>query len=133
METANPTNHSSFARKQALEILKQHRQLHRSWRKIAKEDFAGRVNHFTLSRFAKSKGEWIPKSQYIRNVLGLNRFTMNNIKPRIIKVRSSFIDEMTECELKEALSKRSPMPDPDPKIIKAFVKLGWLQPIRTRA
>jgi hypothetical protein len=129
----NPTNHSSFPRKQASEILKQHRQNKRSWRQIAREDFAGRIKAGTLCRFAKSKGNWIPKSQFIRNVLGLNRFTMNNIKPRIIKVRSSFIDEMTECELKEALSKRSPMPDPDPKIIKAFVKLGWLQPIRTRA
>jgi len=54
----------------AKRLLRIHKDLP-SWRKIA-QDYPG-VSFATLNRIAKSKGEWVPKSVHLQELLGLIR------------------------------------------------------------
>jgi hypothetical protein len=58
---------------------------------IAREDFANKVNHSTLCRFAISQGAWLPKDPQILLALGL-------IKERK-KTHRKTIQEMNTNEL----------------------------------
>lgn len=100
----------------------------RSWRAIARDDYQNKINYATLNRFALSEGAWLPKTKELREefliVLGLK-------KPRTVKPHSpKMISDMTEKELINAIANRKPMPRIDPRIIKQFVKLKWLKPVR---
>jgi len=53
-----------------------------SWRKIATDDYQDKINFATLSRFANSGGEWVPKSPDLRAALGLPRVLPSERKPR---------------------------------------------------
>jgi hypothetical protein len=44
----------------------------RPWRQIAREDYQDKIPNGTLSRFALSDGEWLPKDEY-QILLGLKR------------------------------------------------------------
>lgn len=59
----------------AKRLLQLHREVH-SWRKVAKDNYPG-VNYATLNRIARSKGEWMPKSFRIQELLGIARKPRN--------------------------------------------------------
>jgi hypothetical protein len=61
--------HSGKARKLANELLQRHSET-KSWRKVATDDYQDRINFATLSRFANSRGAWIPQSGYLRELAG---------------------------------------------------------------
>jgi len=65
---------SSKAKKIARRLLKQNRGTAsitaRPWRVIAREDYQDKIPNGTLSRFALSDGEWLPKDEY-QILLGL--------------------------------------------------------------
>lgn len=71
-----------LARKIAKRILAEHEK-GRSYRAIVEQDFPS-VKPGTLNRFAKSEGEWIPKSKEILAALGL-------YKPRLPYPRPSWL------------------------------------------
>jgi hypothetical protein len=45
----------------------------RSWRVIARDDYANKIPAGTLNRFALSEGEWYPKDEGLQIVLGLKK------------------------------------------------------------
>lgn len=61
---------TSAAETLAKRLLEQNRS-GRSWRKIAREDYGGRVNFATLNRIAIHGGKWLPKDKKILDTLGL--------------------------------------------------------------
>ena len=67
----------------------------RSYRVIAREDYPG-LKAGTLNRFAKSKGEYIPKDKNILKILGL-------IKPRkfVKKERPDFMKTWSYLPVEE--------------------------------
>lgn len=67
---AKTTVASSKAKKIARRLLRENRN-GRSYRTIAREDYQGKIDQSTLSRIARSKGEWLPKSEEILKTLGL--------------------------------------------------------------
>lgn len=99
----------------------------RSWRVIARDDFANNIPAGTLCRFAKADGEWIPKDDALQIALGLKHSRIS--KPHQPKMLS----DMTEKTLLYALDHRTPMPRVDPRIIKAFKQLGWLKRVKAGA
>jgi len=121
---------SSKAKTIARRLLKQNRGTRsitpRSWRVIAVEDFNGQINYATLCRFALSEGEWIPKDERLQVVLGLKR-------ERKATHQCKDLFDIATCTLREMLLHRETMPAPDPRIIKQFVKLGWLKRERAQA
>ena len=112
---------SSKARTIARRLLKQNRGTRtikaRSWRVIAHDDYADRVNAGTLCRFAKSEGEWSPKDCAIQIALGLK------CAP---KPRRQSISDMATATLRRAIENRYPMQKIDPRILREFEKLGWI-------
>lgn len=121
---------SSKAKTIALRLLRKNRGTRkfpaRSWRQIAREDYNGQINHATLNRFANSEGEWIPKDEGLQIVLGLKR-------PRRVKPQQpQALFDMATSTLRQALIDRKPMPPVDPRIIKQFVRLGWLTKTEAR-
>ena len=104
---------SSYPKKAALELLRQNRKFKRSWRTIAREDFASQIKPGTLCRFAKARGKWIPVNQNLKEALHLIE------PPRIHQPR--LINEMTDGELIEALKNRTTMEEADPKMLKGFI------------
>ncbi len=122
---------SPKAKTLARRLLKQNRGTRsfpaRSWRVIAREDYGDQIHNATLCRFAISEGEWIPKDEHLQIVLGLKRpRKQTNNQPRDLF-------DMATSTLKIMLENRETMPDPDPRIIKQFVKLGWLKRTRVGA
>jgi hypothetical protein len=82
------------ARKLAKRIYSDNRK-GRSYRIIAKEDYPG-LKAGTLNRFAKSKGEYVPKDKNILKILGL-------IKPRkfVKKERPEFMKTWSYLPIEE--------------------------------
>lgn len=112
---------SSKAKTLARTLLRENRKNKRSWRVQAREDYGGKVNHATLNRIARTKGEWLPKDPNILIALGLKQ-------PRKTKeIKPTPISEMATAQLRAALRNRREMPPVDPRIIKQFEKLGWLK------
>lgn len=114
---------SSKARTLARRLLRQNRGTAkitaRSWRVIAREDFNDKINNTTLCRFAKSQGEWLPKDKRILIALGLKH-------ERKAKHQCRDLFDMATNALRRAFDQRESMPPVDPRILKQFVKLGWL-------
>lgn len=104
------------AKKLARRLLRKNRGTHskpaRSWRVIVREDYPGGIiKHGTLSRFAISDGEWLPKDERILIALGLKK----ERKPRPVQKRLS-ISDLTNKELKMAVKQRD-----------LAQRLGWLR------
>lgn len=120
---------SSKAKTLARRLLKQNRGTRsipaRSWRVIAREDFNNEINHATLCQFAINKGEWIPKDERLQIVLGLKR----ERKPAHQKQARDLFD-MATSTLRKMIDQRETMPQTDPRIIKQFQELGWLQKVK---
>ncbi len=121
---------SSKAKTIARRLLRENRgtrsKVGRPWRKIACEDYEDKIPAGTLCRFAKAQGEWIPKDEGLQIVLGLKR-------PRRMKPQQpQALFDMATSTLRQALIDRKPMPPVDPRIIKQFVKLGWLTKTEAR-
>jgi len=62
--------HRPKQKKLARRLLRENRQ-GRSYRTIAREDYQNKIDQSTLSRIARTKGEWLPKSSELLNLLGL--------------------------------------------------------------
>jgi hypothetical protein len=110
------------ARKRARELLRENRKMERSWRTIAREDFDNKIPPGTICRFAKSKGTWVPGNTEHLILLGLKKAPAPRPMPELF--------DMSTAALTAALKNRMVMPPPDPRIIKQFVKLGWLKKSR---
>lgn len=67
---AKMTIASSKAKKLARRLLSENRN-GRSYRTIAREDYRDEIDQSTLSRIARTKGEWLPKSHELLELLGL--------------------------------------------------------------
>lgn len=93
----------------------------RSWRVIAREDYKDQIPAGTLNRFALSEGEWYPKDEQTQILLGLKAPRKNNHH------MPKDLWDMSTDALRKALENRETMPPPDPRVMKAFVKLGWLE------
>lgn len=89
----------------------------RTWRVIASSDYENKIPAGTLCRFAKAKGEWLPKEEYLY-VLGLKKQRATIHKPKML------IDMSTD-ELLFALNNRQPMPKVSTKFKKLFKQLGY--------
>lgn len=120
---------SSKAKTLARRLLKQNRGTRsipaRSWRVIAREDFNNQINYATLCRFAINDGEWLPKDEHLQVVLGLKRErkSASHKQPRDLF-------DMATSTLRKMINQRETMPPVDPRIIKQFAKLGWLQKVK---
>lgn len=112
---------SSKAQTLARRLLRENRH-GRSWRLQSREDFGGKVNHATLNRIARTKGEWLPKDEDLLMALGLKR-------ERKAKAEKPFtpIAEMATAHLRKALIERKEMPPVHPAIIREFQRLGWIK------
>jgi len=119
---------SSKAKTLARRLLKQNRGTRsiraRSWRVIAREDYQNKIPAGTLCRFALEDGEWIPKEEH-QIVLGLKR----ERKPAHQKQARDLFD-MATSTLRKMIDQRETMPPVDPRIIRQFQKLGWLQKVK---
>lgn len=121
---------SSKAETLAKRLLRENRgtrsKASRSWRVIAREDYENKIPAGTLCRFATSTGQWLPKLEH-QILLGLKHERKSKadqpMKP---------ISEMATSALRDALINRTEMPPTDPRVIRQFKKLGWLQPVRTQ-
>lgn len=96
----------------------------RSWRVIAREDYADKIPAGTLNRIALSDGEWYPKDEQSQIILGLKRErkAQHQSQPKDLF-------DMSTAALRKALEDREPMPPVDPRIVKCFQKLGWLEKV----
>jgi hypothetical protein len=117
---------SSKAKTLARRLLKQNRGTRsitaRSWRVIAHDDYQDKIPAGTLCRFALEDGEWMPKDEYLF-VLGIK----HERKAKLQQPKDLF--DMATNTLREKLDRREEMPDTDPRVIKQFVKLGWLEKV----
>jgi hypothetical protein len=95
------------------QLMKANRDGGRSWRRISREDYQGRISAATLCRIALSGGSWLPKSRAARTILGV--------------MRAAPVDlfAMDPSALTAALNGRQPMPELAPGIIDLFARLGW--------
>jgi hypothetical protein len=122
---------SSKAKSIARRLLRQNRGTRsipaRSWRVIARDDYKGQINYATLCRFAISQGEWIPKDERLQVVLGLKR------ERKATHAQPKDLFDMATDTLRNALIHREPMPPLDPRIVKQFIKLGWMKRERVGA
>lgn len=111
---------SSKARTLARRLLRQNRGTAsieaRSWRVIARDDYANEIAPGTLCRFAVSEGEWIPKEDHLQIVLGLKHAPQQKAK---------LIYDMTADELLYAFIHRQPMPKVQPCMRRAFKQWHW--------
>lgn len=96
----------------------------RSWRVIAREDYQNKIPFGTLCRFALSNGAWLPKHEH-QIVLGLK----HERKSKTQQPKDLF--DMATSALRQALINREEMPPPDPRVLKQFVKLGWMESTRS--
>jgi hypothetical protein len=121
---------SSKAKTIARRLLKQNRGTRsitpRSWRVIAREDYQDKIPNGTLSRFALADGEWLPKDEY-QYLLGLKR------ERKATHAQPKDLFDMATDTLRNALIHREPMPPLDPRIVKQFIKLGWMKRERVGA
>lgn len=108
----------SLPQKLARKLLRENRRNGRSWRRIAREDYQNKVAPGTLNRFAKSKGEWLPKDRNILIAMGIK-------KPRTTRpIIKDLLDE-TEEAIIAAFENRYAMPEQTPynkKMVSAFLK-----------
>lgn len=115
------------AKKLARRLLKQNRGTRsipaRSWRVIAREDYQNKIPAGTLCRFANSDGEWLPKIDH-QILLGLKR------ERKAAHQQPKDLFDMATSTLRSALINRQPMPDVDPRIMREFKKLGWIEPVK---
>ena len=88
---------------------------------IASEDYQDKIPAGTLNRFALSDGEWLPKDEY-QVLLGIKRQrkSAHQSTPKDLW-------DMATDKLRYALEHREECPPIDPRIMKAFVKLGWME------
>ncbi len=116
---------SSKAKTLARRLLRENRgtrsKAGRSWREIARDDYNGRISHATICRFAISEGEWLPKDKGLLIALGVK----SERKPKPQQPKAIF--DMATSTLRAALVNRRPMPPPDPRILREFQRLGWIQ------
>jgi hypothetical protein len=121
---------SSKAKTIARRLLRQNRGTRsitpRSWRVIAREDYQNKIPHGTLCRFALEDGAWLPKDEY-QYVLGLKR------ERKATHAQHKDLFDMATDTLRNALINREPMPPLDPRIVKQFIKLGWMKRERVGA
>jgi hypothetical protein len=76
----------------------------RSWRRIAREDYADQVHFATLNRIANSEGEWVPRSRKTLRVLGL--LDRKPEDPPWLKQRRRAIRKMVKETKKAVLVRR---------------------------
>lgn len=115
---------SSKAKTLARRLLRENRRNGRSWRVIAREDYAGAIPAGTLCRIAKEGGAWTPKDDAALIALGLK----TQRKSKSSAPRDLY--DMATDTLRDALINRVEMPPVDKRIIREFQKLGWIK--RTR-
>lgn len=102
---------SSKAKTIARRLLKQNRGTAsiaaRPWRVIAREDYQDKIPNGTLSRFALSDGEWLPKEEY-QYLLGLKhqRETCAHYKDLFDMPSSILLYKLTHREPMPPLDKR---------------------------
>lgn len=118
---------SSQIRKLALALRSSYRR-NKSWRMTAKEHHiltpTAEVNPGLAKRIAKDKYQPSPTT--------IKRLEYDGaIEPKKPRSIHKMISDITEAELKSALENRTDMPEADPRIIKAFARLGWLEKIET--
>lgn len=98
---------SSKAKTIARRLLKQNRGTPsipaRPWRTIAREDYGDKIPNGTLSRFALSDGEWLPKDEY-QYLLGLKR------ERKATHSQPKDLFDMATDTLRWKLTHREPMP-----------------------
>jgi hypothetical protein len=92
----------------------------RSWRAIVREDYPGGIiKPGTLSRFATSRGTWIPAREEIQIALGLKHAK----KQKTHRAPTPLID-MCMDELCKAFINRETMPEPtyNKRVMDAFIR-----------
>lgn len=89
----------SRAKKLARTLLRENRKNGRSWRVIAREDYANKIPPGTLCRFAVSKGEWFPKDKELQLDLGIR-------KQRPPRPKQKTVMQMSKHELLEHFNQR---------------------------
>jgi hypothetical protein len=113
------------AKKLARRLLKQNRGTRsipaRSWRVIARDDYQNKIPAGTLCTFAKRDGDWLPTMDH-QITLGLRKERKHKAEQPLKP-----ISEMATSALREALINRQPMPPLDPRVMRAFEKVGWIK------
>lgn len=116
---------SSKAKTLARRLLRENRgtrtKTGKPWRTIASDDYGDRIAAGTLCRFALSEGEWLPKDKELQILLGVK----SERKPKPQQPKALF--DMATSTLRAALVNRREMPPPDPRILREFQRLGWIQ------
>lgn len=110
---------SSKAKRLARRLLRENRH-GRSYRAIVNEDYGGLFSHAVLVRIANSDGAWLPKTEEILIALGLITRRKKQHQPRDLF-------DMATGALRKALEQREEMPPVDPRILKQFARLGWIE------